>query len=228
MAEPAYVAIAGKYARQIRTGALPPGTQLPSFAEIAERNGVSQIVIRHAVKLLLSQGLVRTVERRGTFVTDHLDLVRVAPERQLESPETSFGQESEHEVRVERNSKRMSAPDILAEILGLDPGAEITHVITRASEAGRPISISDSYQPVGTDGTEGAAFLEETVADRLPSSTHASWLNTPAGDLVKTVHQRFLAPDERVMMVCDVSYPRDRYGAFVFRMTLDPQVARTG
>ncbi|MFB7717718.1 GntR family transcriptional regulator [Nocardia sp. NPDC056100] len=222
MPEPAYVAIAGKYARQIRTGALPPGTQLPSYAEIAERNGVSQIVVRHAVKLLLSQGLVRSVERRGTFVADRIDLVRLAPERQMESPETSFGQETDREVKVERTSKRLSATETLAEILGVHLGEEITQITTRASEDGRPISISDAYQPLDTEGTEGAAFLEETIADQLPAQTHAAWLNTPDGALVKHVRQRFLARDDRVLMACDISFPLDRYSAFVFRMSLDP------
>ncbi|WP_330182678.1 GntR family transcriptional regulator [Nocardia sp. NBC_01503] len=222
MPEPAYVAIAGKYARQIRTGALPPGTRLPSYAEIAERNGVSQIVIRHAVKLLLNQGLVRTVERRGTFVADRLDLVRSAPQRQMASPEPSFDQETDREVRFERSSKRMTATERLAEALGLDPGAEITHVVTRTSEDGRPISIADSYQPLGIEGTAGAAFLEETIADEIPAETHAAWLNTPPGDLVKSVRQRFLGRDNSVVMVCDLSFPLDRYSAFMFRMNLDP------
>ncbi|MEV6773033.1 GntR family transcriptional regulator [Nocardia sp. NPDC051030] len=221
MGEPAYVSIAGELARKIRVGALPPGTQLPSFSELAERNRVSPIVIRQAVKLLLSQGLVRTVERRGTFVADHPNLVRVSPERQLESPETTFGHESDRETSVERNSKRITATDILAEMLGITPGEEVTHVITRASEEGRPISISDSYQPLGVHDTTSAAFLEETLTDRLPAPTHAAWLGTPPGDLVKAVHQRFLARDERVLMVADVSYPRDRYDGFVFRMSLD-------
>ncbi|WP_405490885.1 GntR family transcriptional regulator [Nocardia sp. NBC_00511] len=226
MAEPAYVSIAGDYARQIHTGALPPGTQLPSLAEVAERQGVSQIVVRQAVKLLLSQGLVRTVERRGTFVADRPDLVRLAPERQLETPETTFANESDREIRVDRDSERLSATDDLAALLGISPGKPIIHVVTRASEDGRPISISDSYQPLNVRDTSDAAFLEETIADRLPSPAHAAWLGTTAGDLVKAVHQRFLSTEERVLMVCDVSYPRDRYGAFVFRMALKSDECR--
>ncbi|MFE4456007.1 GntR family transcriptional regulator [Nocardia tengchongensis] len=220
MGEPAYVSIAGEYARRIRTGTLPPGSQLPSLAEMAADNGVSDIVIRRAIKLLLSQGLVRTIERRGTFVADRPNLIRVSPERQMESPETTFGHESDHAVRIERDSQRISAPATIAEPLGLANGEEITHVATRTSENGKPISISDSYQPLGIHGTSAAAFLEETVADRLPTQAHATWLGTPAGELVKTVHQRFMDPDGRVIMISDVSYPLNRYDAFVFRMAL--------
>ncbi|WP_245550246.1 GntR family transcriptional regulator [Nocardia niigatensis] len=218
--EPAYVSIAGEYARRIRSGALPPGTQLPSLAEMAASGGVSDIVIRRAIKLLLSQGLVRSIERRGTFVADRPNLVRVSPERQMESPETTFGHESEHEVSIERDTKRVPASAELAEALGLTEGVEITRVITRASENGKPISVSDSFQPVGVHDTTGAEFLEETIADRLPAPSHAEWLGTPPGELVKTVHQRFIGPDGRVLMISDVSYPLDRYDAFVFRMAL--------
>lgn len=187
---------------------------------MAADNGVSDIVIRRAIKLLLSQGLVRTIERRGTFVADRPNLIRVSPERQMESPEATFGHESDHAVRIERDSQRIPVPATIAEALGLTNGEEITHVATRTSENGKPISISDSYQPLGIHGTTTAAFLEETVADRLPTPTHATWLGTPAGELVKTVHQRFMDPDGRVIMISDVSYPLNRYDAFVFRMAL--------
>lgn len=218
--EPAYVSIAGEYARRIRSGALPAGTQLPSLSEMAADNGVSDIVIRRAIKLLLSQGLVRSIERRGTFVADKPNLIRVSPERQMESPETTFGHETEDEVRIERDSKRIPASEALAESLGVSAGDEITHIVTRASENGKPISVSDSYQPLGIHDTTAAAFLEETIADRLPAQAHAAWLATPPGELVKTVHQRFLDADGRVLMISDVSYPLNRYDAFVFRMAL--------
>lgn len=64
------------------------------------------------------------------------------------------------------------------------------------------------------------SLSEETIADRLPTQAHATWLGTPAGELVKTVHQRFMDPDGRVIMISDVSYPLNRYDAFVFRMAL--------
>jgi 8-oxo-dGTP diphosphatase len=70
MPEPAYVTIAGMYAERIRSGELPPGTRLPSLAEIVERHGVSDIVARKAYEQLRAQGLVQSVPRRGIFVAD--------------------------------------------------------------------------------------------------------------------------------------------------------------
>ena len=220
MAEPAYVRIAGDYARRIRGGELAPGTQLPSYTEIAQQNGVSDIVVRKALELLQSQGLVRSVRRRGIFVADRPNLVRVSPERQMETAEQSFQNESDQKIKVERETRQVPATTELAESLGVPVGQEVNHVITRATENGRPISISDTYHPLDVTDISGAAFLEETISDQLPVASHAEWLRTTPGDLVKTVHQRFLDGDDRIIMISDISYPRDRYDAFVFRMSL--------
>jgi GntR family transcriptional regulator len=220
MAEPAYVSIAGEYARRIRAGELPPGTQLPSYAEIAKHYGVSDIVVRKVIELLRSQGLVRPVRRRGIFVADRPNLIRISPERQLQDPEVTFGTESERQIEVDRDTGKIRATEELAEIFSVSVGDELSHVVTRVSESGRPISISDTYQPLGITGTAGATILEETLTDQLPPPAHAEWLRTTPGDLVKQVHQQFLAADGRAIMVSDVSYPQDRYDAFVFRMKL--------
>lgn len=220
MPKPAYVAIAGELAKKIRRGELAPGTQLPSHPELAERHGVSSIVIRKAIGLLLNQGLVRTVERRGTFVADQPTLVRISPERQLESAETSFKNEAAaNTIQVDREEREIPANAELAADFGVAEGDILRHVVVRASEAGRPISISDSYEPTDERDRE-PKFLEETVATRIPVPAHASWLGTRADELATTIHQRFIAADERLVMISDITYPRDRYDAFVFRMKL--------
>ena len=227
MPEPAYVSIAGIYARKIRNAELPPGTQLPSYSELAERHGVSDIVVRRAIELLQSQGLVRSRRRRGIFVADRPNLVRVSPERQMEDPEDTYAGESERDVRVTRESEQVTAGESLAEVFGISPEDQVTHIVTCASEDRRPISISDTYLPPGVVDASSASVLEETLADRMPTAEHAAWLKTTSGDLVKAVHQRFFDASGRVVMVSDVSYPRDRYDAFVFRMTLTPIPARS-
>lgn len=220
MTEPAYVSIAGEYARRIRGGELPPGTQLPSYAEIAKQHGVSDIVVRKVIELLRSQGLVRPVRRRGIFVADRPNLIRISPERQMQDPEVTFATEAEAQIHVDREAEQVRATDELAEIFSIAPGDELTRVITRVSEGGRPISISDTYQPLGIDGTSDATVLEETLTDQLPTPIHAEWLRTAPGDLVKSIHQQFFEGDGKVIMVSNVSYPQDRYDAFVFRMKL--------
>ncbi|MFD0000173.1 GntR family transcriptional regulator [Nocardia sp. NPDC127526] len=227
MTEPKYVQIANKFAREIRTGAIAPKTWLPSYADIARDHEVSEIVVRKAVDQLHRWGLVQKVERRGTYVVERPNLTRLAPERQMESPETTFATESERPISVEREIERIRATDDLASDFGIDAGGELVHVVTRATEGGQPISISDTYH-LPDQETPDATFLEETLAERVPSELHGAWLRVPTGDLVVTIHQRFLGNDERVLMISDVSYPRGRYQAFSFRMTLtNPESERT-
>lgn len=221
MPEPAYVAIAGDYARQIRSGSLAPGARLPSYADIARERGVSDIVVRKALDLLQGQGLVRSERRKGIFVADRPTLIRVSPERQMQGPSATFRNESDLGVEVNREEQRISASNGLAEAFDLSPGDQIVHVVTKAAEGGKPISVSDTYHPVDVSDIYRAAFLEETVADRLPTDAHAAWLRIAVTDTVKRVRQRFLASDGSLVMLSEISYPRDRYDGFMFRMALD-------
>lgn len=226
MTEPRYVQIANKYARDIRSGKIPVGTWLPSYAEIASSNDVSEIVVRKAVDQLRRWGLVRSVERRGTRVAERPTLTRLAPERQMESPETTFGNETDRPVSVEREIERIDATSELSSQFGVEIGDELVHVLTRAAEDGVPISISDTYH-LPDQETPDAAYLEETLIERVPPEPHRTWLNSPEAEPVMTVHQRFLAQDERVLMISDVSYPKHRYQAYSFRMSLSPSDTRS-
>lgn len=220
MANVQYVKVAAGLAEKIRNGHYQPGVQLPSLVDIAKMNGVSDIVARKAIDLLELQGLVRRVRRKGVFVSDSATLVRVSPERQMESAESTYRHETGGEVQVEKEATDIPASKSLQSAFGLKEGDAVRLTVTRASESGEPVSISNTYQPIGAEGIEGAVFLEEKVSDRLPLPEHAAWLGTPSGELIKQVHQRFYDADGSVVMISDVTYPRNRYDAMVFRMDL--------
>jgi len=54
--------------REIKSGALPEGSRLPSDIELAERFGVNRHTIRRALSEMRSEGLVRAERGKGTFV----------------------------------------------------------------------------------------------------------------------------------------------------------------
>ncbi|MGW5572622.1 GntR family transcriptional regulator [Nocardia thailandica] len=221
MPEPKYVAIANKYAADIRKGVIPPNVWLPSHTEIARENGVSEIVARQATSQLRRWGLVKTVERRGTYVLAQRDDTRVSPERQSESPETTYDTEAPTgvEVVIDRESRELKADAELAELFGLDVGATLMHEVVRASEDGRPISISDTYH-LPDQSPPDADILEEELSERVPPESHAEWLGTPVGEPLMMVKQRFLTSADRLLMTSDVSYIPGRYRTFSFRMVL--------
>ncbi len=54
--------------KQIVSGAIPPGTVLPSEPELARQFGVSRIVIREAIRILVEKGLVAVRHGSGMWI----------------------------------------------------------------------------------------------------------------------------------------------------------------
>jgi GntR family transcriptional regulator len=221
---PKYMEIAGDIRQKIKTREWGPGHEVPSAATLCDQYAVSMSVAKHALDLLKSEGNVYGVFGVGTFVADRPALVRVSPERQLQSAEVTFDNEAEQKVEVRRVTERITAPADVAEAFGIVTGEQVTYTLTRTSEGGQPISISDTYQPLGVEGISGAITLEETLGQQVPSVRHAEWLGTSPGEQVRTVRQRFLKEDDQAIMISDVSYPIDRYETFVFRMAIPSDV----
>lgn len=79
---PAYLQIADDLREQIRSGALSPGDPLPSTARLAEQYDCSASVIKMAVSVLRTEGLVVGQQGKGVFVrdaaqpSDALDVIR--------------------------------------------------------------------------------------------------------------------------------------------------------
>lgn len=73
MAQPMYQQIAEDLRKQIESGALERGRQLPTELELRERYNASRNTIRDAIKRLISLGLVETRPGQGTFVTTKVD-----------------------------------------------------------------------------------------------------------------------------------------------------------
>ncbi|SET81989.1 winged helix-turn-helix domain-containing protein [Nonomuraea wenchangensis] len=68
--QPAYLQIADDLRAQIRGGSLAPGTPLPSTAKLAEQYDASLSVVKLAVGVLRTEGLVIGQQGKGVFVRD--------------------------------------------------------------------------------------------------------------------------------------------------------------
>ena len=66
--EPAYTQLARLLRQHIGDGHFRPGDQLPSEAQLCRRYGISPMTVRRSINLLIDQGVVSTVQGRGTFV----------------------------------------------------------------------------------------------------------------------------------------------------------------
>lgn len=85
---PAYIQIADALRADITKGRFAPGSQLPSYGDLMERYGVSVTVARSAIRELRSEGLVRTHQGKGVFVSDPL------PKGRLDSSEARSADKS--------------------------------------------------------------------------------------------------------------------------------------
>lgn len=63
-----HASVANALGEMVVAGTLPVGGMLPTEPELCERFGVSRTVVREAVKLLTSKGLLRTSSGIGTWV----------------------------------------------------------------------------------------------------------------------------------------------------------------
>ncbi len=87
-ARPMYQQIADDLRKQIDSGTLGRGSQLPTELELRERYNASRATIRDAIRRLTGQGLVETRPGQGTFVTMKVDpFVTVL----TADPRTGFG-----------------------------------------------------------------------------------------------------------------------------------------
>ena len=68
---PPYRQVAYVLRDRIESGQYPPGSRIPTEAEIIEEFEVARTTARRAIALLRDDGLVYTVPQRGSYVAGH-------------------------------------------------------------------------------------------------------------------------------------------------------------
>jgi GntR family transcriptional regulator len=150
---PAYQRVAEELREGIRSGTYPPGSRLPTIAELCRAHGVSEIVIRQAIALLRTEGLVDTRRGGGTVVRTRPPVRRRAVERYRAGtpaeagPATSFT--ADHSLdwpdyRLTARYSRVAADEELAGMFAVQPGTELLRrqFLFYAREAPEQISIN--------------------------------------------------------------------------------------
>lgn len=127
-----YIQIKDKIKEQILSGKWPKGSKIPSERELCETFGVSRITVRQAIAEAVNEGLLFTVQGKGTFVagTGHeeqehkisQELARITNfERTLSSKGlTASTRVIKHEIT--------SVDLALSRILELDMSSQVLHL----------------------------------------------------------------------------------------------------
>jgi GntR family transcriptional regulator len=154
---PRYHQLAAILRRKIRIGELPPGSQLPTEADLAADYRASRSTVRLALGVLRNEGLTRSEQGRGTFVRDrrpiHYDANRLGSRSErLTSGSDSFDTMVEKQgildTRQDVTCETITADDEIAALLGLNDDLQVLARRRVMWVNKLPSMTGDSYYPL--------------------------------------------------------------------------------
>ncbi|MCG7206929.1 MULTISPECIES: GntR family transcriptional regulator [Streptomyces] len=238
--QPAYLRVAGDLRKKIVNGSLPPHTRLPSQARIREEYGVSDTVALEARKVLMAEGLVEGRSGSGTYVRE-----RPVPRRVARSGyrpaggATPFRQEQADAAARgtwESSSEQAEAGSAIAERLGIHVGDRVMRTRYLFRDAGEPMMLSTSWEPLAVTGRTPVMLPEEgplggmgvvermraidVIVDNVTEEVGARpglaeellTLGGVPGHVVLVIQRTYYASG-RPVETADVVVPADRYRA---------------
>jgi DNA-binding GntR family transcriptional regulator len=230
--------VADELRKAIDDGTHPPGTELPSEAQLQSQFGVSRVTVRRALLTLEQEGLVAARAGRGRVVRERRAMVyrpqsdeeprrSKAMDRFMASLSEEGRKPSQSiEVRVE------SADRIVAERYGVPEGTPVAVRKRVRSIDGEPFNINDTYYlldlvkdtaimnpadiPEGSNavitrllGREVRAIDEYYI--RMPNPEEASRLVLSTGTPVAVHYLTGFTGDDKVSRVEKYVLPGDRH-----------------
>lgn len=236
MASGAGQRIAAEWAEKIDSGELKHGDALPTYPQLAEQYGVSQTVIRDALKVLHQDGYLSADGRRGTkvFRLKRYELpmyVLEADDRGRDAfndaVQQQGGQPYQH-IRVET----IVPSTAIQAALELGDGELVLARRRMRTVDGTPYSICDSFFPyelvkgteiaVPTDITRGGRHVlrelglemvrhSDSIRSRRPHAREIADLEIPTG-LPVIRHDRISYDStDRPIRLMSSSFPSDRW-----------------
>ena len=184
--QPLYQQIADDLREQIESGALPPGSQLPTEGELRRRYDASRNTVRESIRRLTSQGLIQPRAGQGTFVTGKIDpyvtVLTAGPRSALLGATVAQLSNVSAKERVTPRPPRVEVvtpPVVITARLRVPPGTELVSRHQERFIDDDPWSLQTSFYPMEfvergasrllrpEDITEGAvAYLQATLGLR--------------------------------------------------------------
>lgn len=112
---PGYLQIADDLRAQIRSGSLAPGAALPSTAQLGQRYDVSASVVKAAISVLRTEGLIVGQQGKGVFVRED-----AATRAEAAEPSEQAGQAGSSEVMEQLAQMRGALVDLGERIADLE------------------------------------------------------------------------------------------------------------
>ena len=146
---PLYAQVETILASEITNRVLPPGGQLPSETELAERFGVSRSTVREAIQNLKHRGLIEIHRGKGTFVVEpkvSQDLTPLAGHGRLETitPAGTRTAALGPPTAQTLGTTIVEAERSVARALNVTTGSLVVRIHQLRSAAGIPISFDEN------------------------------------------------------------------------------------
>lgn len=210
---------------RIESGELEPGEKLPGLPSLAKSYGASLVTVRLAIGLLRQQGLVTSIQGKGNFVRERVQVRRYGIQRYSRSvwngaqPKALLDAEGSRQgatVGQETSTEQVAAPDFVADRLPDVNEGDTVHVRRRITTLDGVINQSaDSYFSAATGERspalvtgEGAGGhiarvnalspvleVQEEITTRMPTTPEAERLEIPEGTPVFVVIRTYHTAD---------------------------------
>ncbi|MGE5591400.1 MAG: GntR family transcriptional regulator [Bacillota bacterium] len=152
--------------QEVESGALRPGDQIPTEAELGARHGISRMTVRMAITELVREGVLVRTRGKGTFVAKPAIQKRLSSLLSFTEEMTQRGASAGSRLL---SFSRQEVGKKLAEHLELQPGDPVWEVRRLRMADGEPIAIQRVYLPVALCPTLSAEHVEGRSLYRLLS-----------------------------------------------------------
>jgi DNA-binding GntR family transcriptional regulator len=190
---PRYLQVADELRARIESGELPPGTRLPSVAEIISQYGGSNSIATAAYKLLVDEGLVVSRHGAGHYVrsTESPELLVRRHRRRSEDSPFAEGAAEQGAVGTWRHeSTTEQAGEKVAARLGVDVGAPVMHTSYTYLADDEPVQLAESWEPLALTGHSLIALPEVGPYAGVGVAARMRVLGIEVGDPVEKVRAR--------------------------------------
>lgn len=126
----------------LQQGVWPPGTLMPSEADLVARFGVSRMTVTRALGELRTEGLVERVQGVGTFAAHLGPVSSTLTLRDLHEEISERGHRHQAQVHL---ALQEAATEALARQLGLTKGAPVFHTLIVHYENSVALQCEDRY-----------------------------------------------------------------------------------
>lgn len=161
---------------KVEAGEFSPGQRLPTEQELSREFGVSRATVRQALAALVSEGLLRRKQGKGTFITEKVQQTKSV--KFTGFTEDLFHQGYKLETQV-LEIRPTPASDRVAAFLRLAPGSEVIRFKRLRFVEGTPLSYVINYMPPEI----GIKVSEEDLRQHTMLSILEQKLQIPLGTI---------------------------------------------